>query len=83
MPLPTKAKITALVCSGLNLPKAEILEKIKLGENELQGNDKPDQHAYQAPDETGEGEVADYPVIITKLFYFHIHGLFLGEEDDG
>ena len=77
--LPTKAKITALVCSGRRRPKvrkeipsALIAPKViafeefpvHLPPRELGGDDDADEHADDAPEDGGDHEAADRLVVV-------------------
>ncbi len=62
--LPAKAKIAALVCSGRRRPNENQGAKLSAGIDELQGDEQPDQHADEAPDEGGDHELADDVVVV-------------------
>ena len=63
--LPTKAKMTAFVCSGRRRPKvSHDGVEIRLPARELRGDEDADEHADDAPEDGGEHELADGRVVV-------------------
>ena len=67
MPLPTKAKITALVWTGRRRPKVtNWRSRFARREKKLDGAEQSRAHADDAPDDGGDGEGADDAVVVLE-----------------
>ena len=72
MALPTKAKITALVCNGLKRPKLnQEIPSVKFGNKNINASSKPTKHSYNSPKHCCIEEIFNDFVIVIKLLYFH------------
>ena len=68
MPLPTKAKMTALVCSGRMRPKVMNGVQVQLRPEQLAGDEQPGGHADQAPDRGRDRKRAHDAVVVFEGF---------------
>ena len=63
--LPTKAKMTAFVCSGRSRPKvSQDVLKFACQTRELRGDEHADEHPDDAPDDGRDHELADGRVVV-------------------
>ena len=62
--LPPKAKITAEVCSGRSRPKVVHEAEVERREGELEGDERAQPEADDAPEHGGDGEPPDHVLVV-------------------
>ena len=71
MPLPTKAKVTAFVCSGRSRPKLTNCQLKFASGKKLDGGRETREESDDAPDNGGHRESADDAIVVSECFDVH------------